>query len=185
MVYGYTRHIKGCDMAGQEHCRKLREAGAREVRCDIFTGLRNDRPELERLMGALTAGDTIAVHGIDCLGSSLQEVSGIVERAVSAGAAVHVLPIGRISGQSTERQLLACLKACAEFESSALQRRSAEGRAVAGAHGMQDGRRPKYTRAQRDHAMDLLRDHSYSQVSRMTGISRATLVREKQRRKTL
>ena len=33
-----------------------------------------------------------------------------------------------------------------------------------------------------DHAMELLDDYSYKQVAEMTGISKATLAREKQRR---
>lgn len=45
-----------------------------------------------------------------------------------------------------------------------------------------EGRKPVYKKAQRDHAMDLLRDHSFSDVERMTGISKSTLTREARHR---
>lgn len=68
----------------------------------------------------------------------------------------------------------------AEFERDLIYERTQSGRAAARANGVRvDGRPPKYSRDQRKLAMDLLaQGNSYSQVERMTGISRSTLVRE-------
>ena len=41
-----------------------------------------------------------------------------------------------------------------------------------------EGRPKKYSRRQLDHAMALVREHSFTEVAEMTGISRATVVRE-------
>ena len=61
--------------------------------------------------------------------------------------------------------------------------RTQEGRSIARQKpGYREGRPKKYSSAQIDHAIDLLSDHSYTQVVDMTGISRATLAREKRRR---
>ncbi len=60
--------------------------------------------------------------------------------------------------------------------------RTQEGRAIARRRdGYREGRPKKYSRAQIEHAIDLLDDYSYKQVVEMTGISRATLAREKKR----
>lgn len=68
----------------------------------------------------------------------------------------------------------------AEFERDLIYERTQAGRAAARANGVHvDGRPPKYSRDQRKLAMDLLaQGNSYTQVERMTGISRSTLVRE-------
>ena len=62
--------------------------------------------------------------------------------------------------------------------------RTKEGRAVARQKpGYREGRPKKYSRAQMDHAMELLNHNSYGQVVSMTGISKASLARERRRRK--
>ena len=45
-----------------------------------------------------------------------------------------------------------------------------------------EGRPPKFDTEQLDHAMTLLEDHSYTQVVKLTGLSKSTLIREKKRR---
>ena len=71
----------------------------------------------------------------------------------------------------------------AQFERDMIVERTKEGRAIARQRdGYREGRPKKFSRTQTDHAMELLDDHSYKQVVEMTGISKATLAREKQRR---
>ena len=47
--------------------------------------------------------------------------------------------------------------------------------------GYKEGRPKRYTQEQIDYTMSLLENHSYSEVERMTQISRSTLVREYRR----
>jgi len=42
-----------------------------------------------------------------------------------------------------------------------------------------EGRPKKYTKKQLDHAMELLKNHTYKEVSDLTGISKSTLKRYK------
>ena len=71
-----------------------------------------------------------------------------------------------------------------QFERDMIVSRTQEGKAIAKATNpdFREGRPPKYDQDQMDHAMMLLEDHSYSQVVKLTGISRSTLVREKKKR---
>ena len=68
----------------------------------------------------------------------------------------------------------------AEWERDMIVQRTQEGKQIAKKKpGYREGRPKKYNRAQTTHALELLKDHSYSQVADMTGISKATLVRMK------
>jgi DNA invertase Pin-like site-specific DNA recombinase len=77
------------------------------------------------------------------------------------------------------------LLAFAQFERDMIVQRTQEGKAAARATdpNFKEGRPRKWDNEQLDHALDLLQDHSYNQVVKMTGISKSTLIREKNRRK--
>ncbi len=63
-----------------------------------------------------------------------------------------------------------------------------EGKAVARANAeaqgkkFYEGRPQKFSREQIDHALQLLENHSYSEVSRITGISKSTLFRNRRQK---
>ena len=103
---------------------------------------------------------------------------------VRSGVKVHVLNMGLIEDTEVGRLILHIMLAFSEFERDMIVSRCQGGRAYKRATDpdYREGRRPTYTKAQRDHAIDLLKDHSYSDVERMTGISKATLTREARRR---
>ena len=70
----------------------------------------------------------------------------------------------------------------AEFERDIIVQRTQEGRCIARTKdGYREGRPHKYSKSQTVHAIELLKTNSYSVVADMTGISKATLVRMKNR----
>ena len=76
--------------------------------------------------------------------------------------------------------------AFAEFERDLIVERTQEGRAIARRQpNFREGRPKKFSRKQIEHALELLHDHSYSQVTELTGISKATLARAKTKEKEL
>jgi len=80
----------------------------------------------------------------------------------------------------TGKLICTIMFAFAEFERDMIVERTQEGRAIARKNpNFREGRPKKYTRAQVEHALSLLETHNYSQVVAMTGISKATLAREK------
>lgn len=73
-----------------------------------------------------------------------------------------------------------------EFERDMIVQRTQEGKAIAKTKpGFHEGRPEKYTPAQKNHALELLKTHSYKEVVDMTGISRATLERIKSKEKSI
>jgi DNA invertase Pin-like site-specific DNA recombinase len=72
------------------------------------------------------------------------------------------------------------LLACAEFERAMIIERTQAGKALAKQRdNFKEGRKPIYTPEQIEHALKLLEDNSYSQVVKMTGISKSTIIRAK------
>jgi DNA invertase Pin-like site-specific DNA recombinase len=72
------------------------------------------------------------------------------------------------------------MSAFAEFERDMIVERTQEGKAIAKQHDdFKEGRPRKYGRKQIEHALSLLETHSYTEVERMTGISKSTLIRRK------
>lgn len=70
----------------------------------------------------------------------------------------------------------------AEFERDMIVERTSEGREIARLKDSYiEGRPKKYTKKQLDHAISLLKDNSYKEVSSLTGISISTLTRAKRK----
>lgn len=187
IIYGYARvSTYGQAAHGnslEEQKRQLRKAGAEEIFSDVFTGRTTDRPELQKLVDRLNSGDTLIVTKLDRLGRSVAQASALITKLIDAGITVNVLNVGVLSNDSVSTLLRNILLSFAQFERDMIVERTQEGRAIARQKdGYREGRPKKYSRAQVEHAMELLDDHSYKQVVEMTGISRATLAREKQRR---
>ena len=68
----------------------------------------------------------------------------------------------------------------AEFERDMIIERTQEGKAIAKRQpDFKEGRPRLYGRKQIQHALGLLQDHSYRQVTELTGISKSTLIRAK------
>lgn len=188
MKYGYARvstvgqMAHGNSLEAQEE--ELKKAGAEEIVSDSWTGKTMDRPGLQKLLGRLQPGDEIIVTKLDRFARTVGQASDLITDLIDRGVVVNVLNIGRLSNDATSTLLRNVLLAFGQFEREMIVERTQEGRAVARTKpGYREGRHRKYSVAKMDHAMELLKDHSYSQVASLTGISTATLAREKRRRK--
>ena len=114
------------------------------------------------------------------------QASELITELIDSGVTVNVLNLGVLSNDSVSMLIRNILLSFAQFERDLIVERTQEGKALARKQeGFRDGRPRKYSKIQLDHAMELLKKNSYSQVVAMTGISRATLAREKQRRRSL
>ena len=188
-VYGYARvSTHGQAAHGnslEEQKRQLRAAGAEEIFADVFTGKTTDRPELQNLVEKLSRGDTLVVTKLDRLGRSVAQASALITKLIDTGVTVNVLNVGVLSNDSGSVLLRNILLSFAQFERDMIAERTQEGRAVARQKpGYREGRPKKYSKAQVNHALELLDSYSYKQVVEMTGISKATLAREKKKQET-
>lgn len=186
MIYGYARvstQMQAKDGNSLEvQAQLLRENGAKEIYADTFTGTKTHRPELDRLLDELQAGDTLIVTKLDRIARSASQGINLIQSLLDREITVHVLNMGLMDNTPTGKLIRTIMLAFAEFERDMIVERTQEGKAIARKQpDYREGRPRLYGPKQIKHALELLEDHSYRQVREMTGISKSTLIRAKKR----
>lgn len=187
MLRGYarvsTRHQAAATSLQDQRIALLAE-GCEKIYADVYSGATLARKELLRLCQEVQAGDTIVVTKMDRFARTETEAYEQVVAWVRAGVKVRVLNMGTIEDTEIGRLILHIMLSFAEFERDMIVSRTQEGRAYKRATdpGYREGRKPKFSKAQLDHAMELLQSHSFTEVATMTGISRSTVTREARKR---
>ncbi|MBQ2834706.1 MAG: recombinase family protein [Clostridia bacterium] len=187
MIYGYARVSTIRQMKNgnslEDQIAKLKEAGALEVVCDSYTGTKMERPEFSALLDRLQPGDKLIVTKLDRFARTAVEGGAIVKELHEKGVTIHILNMGIADNSPMGKLMVTMLLAFAEFERDMIVERTQSGKAIAKANGKRvDGRPKKFKPEQLEHAMQLLNDNSFTEVERMTGISKSTLIREKRNR---
>ena len=183
MIYGYARVSTSKQMKNgnsiSDQIKALTEAGAEKVVSDDYTGTKMERPEFSRLLQSLQTGDKLIVTKLDRFARTAIEGSQVVRDLVNRGVTVQVLNMGIADNTPMGKLMITMLLAFAEFERDMIVERTQAGKAVARANGQRvDGRPKKYSTEKMKLAMNLLDNgDSYTQVERMTGISKSTLIR--------
>lgn len=158
----------------------LKENGAQKIYSDAFTGTKAHRPELDKLLAVLQTGDKLVVTKLDRIARSASQGIELVQTLLDKGITVHVLNMGLLDNTPTGKLIRNIMLAFAEFERDMIIERTQEGKAIARRQpDFREGRPRLYNRKQIQHALDLLQDHSYRQVTELTGISKSTLIRAK------
>ena len=189
MIYGYGRVSTkgqakdGNSLEAQE--RLLKEHGAEVIYMDSFTGTKLTRPEFDKLLEELKAGDTLVVAKLDRFARSVSQASDLITKLIDEGIRVDVCNLGILDNSSMSTLMRNILLSFAQFERDMIVERTQEGKAIAKQNPeFREGRPKKYSRTQINHALDLLEKYSYKQVEDMTGISKSTLIRAKRKGKS-
>lgn len=185
MNYGYARVSTagqakdGNSLEAQE--KVLRENGAEVIYSDAFTGTKEHRPQLDKLLAELKEGDKLIVAKMDRMSRSVVQGIQLVNGLLDRGVIVHVLNIGLMDNTPTGKLIRNIMFAFAEFERDMIVQRTTEGKEIAKEQNAnyREGRKPTYGKEQIKHALELLESNSYKQVEAMTGISKSTLIRAK------
>ena len=184
MIFGYARvstNFQARDGNSLEaQINFLKEAGAEKIFSDVFSGTKNNRPELDKLLKIIRSGDKLIITKLDRIARSVMHGIQLIENLSDKGVIIEVLNIGIIDNSPTGKLIRNIMLSFAEFERDLIMQRTLEGKAVARQNSdFRDGRPKKFSSAQINHALELLKAHSYKQVSAMTGISNTTLIRAK------
>ena len=166
MIFGYARvstNFQARDGNSLEaQINSLKEAGAEKIFSDVFSGSKNNRPELDKLLKIIQSGDKLIITKLDRIARSVIHGIQLIENLSDKGVIISVLNMGIIDSSPTGKLIRNIMLSFAEFERDIIIQRTQEGK-----------------REQINHALELLQNHSYRQVAAMTGISRATLERAK------
>lgn len=183
MIYGYARVSTKKQVDGnsfEEQCKQLTGEGCDIIIQEQFTGSTMGRPQFDKLMSKLHEGDKLVVTKLDRFARNVTEGIEIIRKLFSKGVKVHVLNVGLLENTPMGNFFITTLLAVAELERSMIIERTQAGKEIAKTkNGFKDGRPNKYTDYQIQNALGLLKDNSYSDVERMTGISKSTLIRAK------
>ena len=188
MIYGYCR----VSTKGQAKDGNSLEAQEKEILSkyenalvykEAYTGTTTDRPVFREVISKLKKNDIL----IDRLARNTVEGIEIVRNIFQKEASVHVLNVGLLEDTPMGQFFITTLLAVAELERSQIIERTQSGKAIAKANAaargekFKEGRPEKFDKMQIENALQLLKTHSYSQVVKLTGISKSTLIRAKKK----
>ena len=145
MIYGYARvSTKGQAKDGnslEAQIKQLKEAGAKKIYSDSFTGTKMDRPEFDKLKKKLKDGDKLIVTKLDRFARSASQGSEVIEGLINSGITVHILNMGVMDNTPTGKLIRTIMLGFAEFERDMIVQRTTEGKEIARAKGKRvDGR---------------------------------------------
>ena len=176
MKFGYAR----CSTLDQNldwQIDALTKEGCDRIFQEKFTGTRKDRPELLRMMDMLREGDTVIICELTRLSRSVKDLFDLVEQVEKAGANIKSLKEPWLDTTTPQGRLLFTIfSGVSQFERELIRERTMEGLASARAIGRMGGR-PGKDKKIVEQALTLYDSKAYSvdEISKTTGISRATL----------
>ena len=176
MKVGYAR----CSTLGQNRdwqIDALMKEGCDRIFQEKLTGTRKDRPELLRMMDMLREGDTVIICELTRLSRSVKDLFDLVEQVEKAGANIKSLKEPWLDTTTPQGRLLFTIfSGVSQFERELIRERTMEGLASARARGRMGGR-PGKDKKIVEQALTLYDSKAYSvdEISKTTGISRATL----------
>lgn len=187
MIIGYCRvstkgQLDGNGLESQEKEILEKHNNAKIIK-EACTGVKVDRPKFNEVIKSLQAKDMLVVTKLDRLARSTVEGIKVIEYLFSKNISVHVLNIGLLENTTIGKFFLTTLLAVAEMERSMIIERTQAGKEIAKQDSnFREGRPCTYSKDQKNHALHLLQDgRTYKQVERLTGISKSTLIRFKNR----
>ncbi len=177
MVYGYCR-VSTAEQRLDRQVLALEQYGTDKLFCEKITGTKKHRPELDKMLGVLKAGDTVVVESLSRLGRSVKNLAELMDYFNSKGIRLVSLKETIDTTSSTGKLLFTIISSLAQFERDVIAERTTEGLKAARARGHLGGR-PKTDEKTLNKALALYDTDQYSvsEVLELTGISKSTLYR--------
>lgn len=108
---------------------------------DKMSGRSKERPELQRLLADLEAGDVVVVKSLDRLSRSTKDMLELVEFIKQKGAFLKILNMNVDTATPMGEFFLTIIAAIAQLERQTIRERTLEGVAIAKAAGKYKGRK--------------------------------------------
>ena len=193
MIIGYCRVSTKGQLEGnsiEEQSSKILERypNAKIVE-ESYSGAK-ERDLFNKVLDELQRDDLLVVTKLDRFCRTTKEGLQYIDMLMNKGVKIHILNMGLIEDTPMGRLIVTNLLAFAEFERAMIIERTQSGKAIAKTkEGFKEGRPKSYTDKQLEHALSLLSinggDKSYTEVTEITGISKSTLIRENNKRKSV
>ncbi len=141
MKIGYAR-VSTADQHLRMQEDALKSAGCEEVYTDIVSGVKSQRPGLDKALSYLREGDTLVVWKLDRLGRSIQHLIHTVNILIEKKISFKSLQENIDTATSGGKLIFHIFSALAEFERDLIQERTQAGLKAARARGKLGGRPP-------------------------------------------
>jgi DNA invertase Pin-like site-specific DNA recombinase len=158
----------------------LKAAGCTKIYAEKISGARSDRPQLERLLKSLQAGDQVVVTRLDRWARSTRDLLNTLDTVSKAGATFKSLADTWCDSTSAHGKLfLTILGGLAEFERSLILARTKAGIERARSNGVTFGRPVKLNARQRLIAAERYATGgaTMAEIAEELGVSEATISR--------
>ena len=177
MIYGYAR-VSTADQNLDRQKDALYKYGIDYLYYEKTSGTKRNRPELDLMLKSLVEGDTIVIESLSRLGRSVKNLAELMEQLNEKGVRLVSLKETIDTTSSTGKLLFTILSSLAEFERNVLVERTREGLNAARARGRCGGRPKTDPKAvQKAVALYQTKQYSATEVTDLTGVSKATLYR--------
>jgi DNA invertase Pin-like site-specific DNA recombinase len=141
MKIGYAR-VSTADQHLRMQEDALKSAGCEEVYTDVISGVKSQRPGLDKALSYLREGDTLVVWKLDRLGRSIQHLIQTVNALLEKKIAFKSLQESIDTATSSGKLIFHIFSALAEFERDLIQERTQAGLKAARVRGKMGGRPP-------------------------------------------
>lgn len=184
MRIGYGR-VSTTDQNLDAQHDALTAAGCEKIFVDKLSGTRASRPELDRTLEILRAGDKLVITRLNRLGRSTRNLMDLLDLVQARGAELEMLDQRIDTSTPIGKMFFQIAAAFAEFERDLIVERTNEGLAAARARGRTGGQKPKLTPRQgrilqamyEEQGPDGKRAYTVAQIGREFGVSPATVYR--------
>ena len=178
MIIAYAR-VSTEDQHLDAQIGALEEAGAERIWSEKISGSKSKRPELDKLLDHLRAGDVVVVTKYDRLSRSLQDLLTLVETIRGKGAGFRSLAEDIDTTTPAGRLVFHVFASIAQFERERISERTKEGLVAARKRGRIGGRPPALS-SERRAEVQRMRDadgRSIAELARLFGVSPNTVRR--------
>ena len=141
MKIGYAR-VSTADQHLRMQEDALKSAGCEEIYSDVISGVKSQRPGLDKALSFVREGDTIVVWKLDRLGRSIQHLIQTITSLIDKKIAFKSLQENIDTSTSGGKLIFHIFSALAEFERDLIQERTQAGLKAARVRGKMGGRPP-------------------------------------------
>jgi len=179
MKIGYAR-VSTQDQSLDLQIDALKEVGCEKIFEEKVSGIKQQRPELEKMIGELRAGDTVVVYKLDRLGRSIKHLLELVDIFKNKGVNLTSVSDNLNTDTIQGKLIFNIFASISEFERDLIKERTMAGLVAAKKKGRVGGR-PKGLSPKAERiatiAASLYKEATLSvnEIAKNIGVSKATL----------
>lgn len=182
-IYGYAR-VSTLEQNLARQLKALEKEGCEKIYYDKMTGTTQERPQLQKMLLELKAGDIIIITDLTRFSRSTRDLFSLVDQIKEKGAFLKSIKdkwLDLSDDNPYSQFLLTVMAGVSQLERDLMIMRQKEGIERAKKKGVYQGRPKTFTEnnPRLKHAMELYLSGSYTikGVCKVTGISEATFYR--------